>query len=405
MDRRDFLKLTGKTVAAIGMSEMILEMLLSNLRTTAFAATSQEPVVIVLQLSGGNDGLNTIIPYTSGVYYDQRPTLFYKQSDVLAINDQIGFHPSLKGMKKIFDENNLAIIQGVGYPKPDHSHFRSQEIWQTGVSEQIERTGWLGRYLDITNADKYPLRGLSVGSSSKIFLAKNNEVPTIGNPQSFKFLMNGLSKEEQNRRNAFFQNMYDNASEENLKAVGQKGIAAIKSSIELNGNVIYKKNDNPYHDSLGTQLSFIAQCISSNLATKTYFLQAGGFDDHQDEKQQQGEILSNLDDNLSAFYQDLKQRNILDRVVLVIHSEFGRRVAENASGGTDHGTAASVFVIGGNVHGGVYGDHPDMTKLDDGDLRYLIDFRSVYGTILDNWLHVPSKDIFFGKNFENLNFI
>jgi uncharacterized protein (DUF1501 family) len=307
----------------------------------------------------------------------------------------------------MYDEGKLGIIEGVGYPNPDRSHFRASEIWQTANPEKIDQTGWLGRYLDVANEQKYPLLGLSIGSTSKIFLAKNNYVPTINDIRRFKFVMD-VGEDEEQRRNYYFDKMYRNMKDDNMIKIAKKGMAALKASNEVNAVLRYETPQSLYPEGneFAQQLSFIAQCVSSPLGTKAYFIETGGYDEHENEKSNHMQVLTTLDQAVYAFYQDLKQKGLLDRVVVLIYSEFGRRIKENASGGTDHGSAGPVFVFGGKVKGGLYGDYPNFNKIDDvGDFQHAVDFRSIYASILEKWMKIPAKDVLLGQSFELLPFL
>jgi uncharacterized protein (DUF1501 family) len=409
MDRRDFLKLSGKTAAALGMSNLLLDFFLSEFNAIphALANGNDQPAIVTIYLSGGNDGISTVIPYTDAAYYDNRPTLAYQPEEVIPLDARIGFHPSLKGLKNIYDDGKLALIEGVGYDNSSRSHFRGAEIWETAMPDTFAPTGWLGRYLDVVNDQKYPLMGLSIGATSKIFVAENNQVPTIGDIRNFKFVM-GVSKEQEEKRNFHFEKIYRGMKEDHMKNVAEKGVAALKASSVVNSVVGYQDINDPYpkNNYFANQLGFISQCISSQLNTKSYFVQTGGYDEHDNERRAHGPIMNMLDQAVYGFYQDLKQKGILDRVVILIYSEFGRRIKENGNGGTDHGAAGPVFVIGGKVKGGLYGEYPNFNKLDIvGDFKYSVDFRSVYATILDKFMQTPSKDILYGKTFENLPFL
>jgi uncharacterized protein (DUF1501 family) len=408
MNRREFLKLSAKGIVALGLSETVLELLAESLGQAAIVNASAigKRSLVVVQLTGGNDGINTIVPYGNGAYYDFRPTVSYKQSEILPINEMIGFQSSLDGFRNIYNEGKLAIIQGVGYPDPNRSHFRAQEIWQTAAPGSFEKTGWLGRYLDLVNGQGDPLAALAVGSPSSVFYSAKNEVALINDVRSFRITMN-LKKEEESKRDMLIENMYRNSSAL-LTTISQHGISAIKASKKLTQTVQYKEASSlfPSKSGFSQKLSFIADCIQSKLDTKVYFTDYSGFDEHEGERSTHANLLRTLDKNIYAFYQDLKLRGILDQTIVLFYSEFGRRIKENGSGGTDHGTAAPVFIMGGNVKGGVYGENPNFNNLDVyGDFLHEIDFRSVYATLLDQWLGVPSKDILFGKSYENLQFI
>jgi uncharacterized protein (DUF1501 family) len=405
MNRRQFLKNSAKAIAALGMSGTVFEIMAEALGAVPAAAASPagKRSLVVVQLTGGNDGINTVVPYGIGAYYDYRPTISYKQSEVLPINQTIGFQSAMSGFKKMYDEGNLAIIQGVGYPEPDRSHFRAQEIWQTAAPETFERTGWLGRYLDMANEKSDPLAALSVGQTSSIFYSALHDVPLVEDVRNFRFVMN-LKEQEEAKRAALIDNMYRRA-DANLSGVSEHGLAAIDASKALTSIVKYKEPSElfPSKNAISQRLSFIADCIESSLNTKVYYTEYGSFDEHEGERNTHANLLRTLDQNIYAFYEELKRRNLLDKVTVLFYSEFGRRIKENGSAGTDHGTAGPVFVLGGQVKGGVYGEHPNFGLLDVyGDFMHVIDFRSVYATLLEEWLGVPSKEILLGKSYEKL---
>lgn len=365
-------------------------------------------VLVVIQLSGGNDGINTLIPWGQGAYYDARPTLAIGQKEVLPLGNSVGLHPNLVQLHRLFEQGKLAVIQGVGYPKPDRSHFRSMEIWQTAVPEKIVPSGWLARYAETSLAkDPYPLKLVTVGSgTSKAFLSESLQVPSIQSLDSFRLFDPKRSAPELNRLNQAFLDMYaPNRQAEQVRVTSAFGRGAYDSAqalLSLTGSYINKVQ---YPNSaFARDLQLVAKLLAGGSGTRVFYVQLGGFDDHEKEKEQHAKLLKDLDDGVGAFYADLEQQGLADKVVSVAFSEFGRRVKENGSGGTDHGTAAPVLVWGGRVKGGLYGEYPSLTKLDNGDLYYSVDFRSVYGTLLDQWLDGDSKEV-LGGNFEKLGFI
>lgn len=405
LTRRDFIKKGGLAFLVLGIAGP-----LGAWNWQEVIGSEGDPggqILVVVQLSGGNDGLNTVIPYGEGVYYDNRPTLGIRQKDVLPLNGQLGLHPSLTGLKSLFDKGKLAIINGVGYPNPNRSHFRSMDIWQTAAPDKNVPTGWLGRYLDLTqDRNANPLKALSVGSSSKIFLAQKSDAPAIANAASFTMMIEGAQAERERRMNAI-QQMYKQA-EGPFQLAGVRGITALDAADKIHKIVQDQQKlaeqGYPKNSRFAEQLQLIGKLIGAGTGTKAYFTQLGGFDDHAREQEQHARLLKEMDGSLSAFFADLDKRGLANRTAVLIYSEFGRRLKENASGGTDHGTAAPVFVLGGSVKGGLYGQLPSLTTLDNGDLKYAVDFRSVYATMLDRCLQVPSKEI-LGGTFENMNFI
>lgn len=369
----------------------------------------KSPVLVVVQLSGGNDGMNTVIPYGLGGYFDARPTLKVTEDEVLALNGQIGLHPSLVGLHEMYKNGKLAVIQGVGYPNPDRSHFRSMDIWETAVPEKLSHSGWLGRYVQSSlGTVRNPLKAVQVGNNaSKVFNGDQVNVPVIQTMETFNFLDPKTPVADQNRIAKAFLDMYDPERQgEQLKVTCQRGIDAYNSveaihslSPDYQNKVEYPKGN------FAKDLQLVAKMLAGKSGTRVFYVQLGGFDDHAQEKEQHASLLKELDLGLQAFYQDLEAQDLESEVVTMAFSEFGRRVKENGSGGTDHGTAAPVFVLGGNVKGGLYGVYPSLTDLDrNGDLKYEVDFRSVYYTLMDGWLKGDAVGV-LGKSYEKLQFI
>lgn len=407
--RRDFLKKGGFGMLMLSMAGP-LAAVQEGLAAKPAAASGAGNVLVVLQLSGGNDALNTVAPYGMGAYYDSRPGLAIPQKDVLRLDNKLGLHPFLKEIKKLYDRKQVAVINGVGYPNPNRSHFRSLEIWQTGVPERSDlETGWVGRYLDETQKrGENPLAALAIGWESKILLAKHINAPTIIDVNNFKLLMRErTSAQEQASRLEAFRSLYGAGDAGVLADVRSKGQAALDTADLVQGKLvsIRKSEGYPKSSRLTAQLSLIAQLIEANLGTRVFVAEMSNFDDHAREKELHGGLLRELDGTIGAFFADLEARKLGDRVTMVLFSEFGRRVRENASGGTDHGTAGTMLVIGNKVRGGLYGEMPSLTSLDiHGDQKYAVDFRSVYATLLERWLHAPSQDI-LGRRFEQLTFL
>ncbi|MBL0386395.1 DUF1501 domain-containing protein [Tumebacillus sp. ITR2] len=406
--RRDFVVKGGLGLLALGLTGPLGLLEWDKHIAQIASAATPDNILVVVQLSGGNDGLNTVIPHAQGVYYDNRPSLAIEQKNALHLDKNFGLHPSLTNLKKIYDGGKLAILNGVGYPNPNRSHFRSMEIWQTAVPDKLDvQTGWLGRYLDLTTtSDKNPVAALTVGAGSKVFLAKKNDAPMITYPDMFKLVVRKASVTDKQRRLEAFTNMYTKTPDPLLSLVTAKGKTAIKASDKIQSapRLTTSSSGYPAGSAFGNHLELIAQFIGAGLPTRTYFTMLDGFDDHSNEKDEHALALKEFDNALGAFYDDLVKRGVANRVTVLVYSEFGRRVKENASNGTDHGTAGPVFVLGQGVKGGLYGQMPSLTQLDSGDLKYTVDFRSVYSTLLDKWLNAPSKDV-LGSSFETLKFL
>ena len=360
---------------------------------------SSDRVLVLVNLQGGNDGINCIIPYGNPQYYQLRPTLGVARGDVLAIDDQLGFNPAMRSLKALYDKGSVAIVQGVGYPNPDHSHFRSSEIWQTGVPDRYERTGWLGRYLDDADLPQSNLfNGVAIAQMlPEALIANKTDVPAIAQLSGYGLSSdrNRLAKstyEELVRDGRFpFQSPY-------LAHVAQIEDHAQRGSEELPKLLAGYTTGASYPATpLGRSLALAAQIVGSRTRTRVLYVQHGSFDTHVSQKGTHDRLLGELSDALAAFYSDLASHGNDQRVLTMTFSEFGRRLAENASRGTDHGEASPLFLVGGGVKGGLYGTLPDLFDTNMGNLRYSTDFRSVYATVLERWFGRASEPILGGR--------
>lgn len=401
---------------------------------TQIATGKDNTILVVLQMAGGNDGINTVVPYASDHYHQARPHLALGADQILKINDQIALHGALTGFKGLYDAGHLSIIQGIGYPNPNRSHFRSTEIWQTASdSERIEKYGWLGRYFDNACAGADPAVGVAIGNQlPEAFFARQPKGIVFNNPQNYRFVSGehkhmgepDLTEESYKKLNEL--EMSGPAPEENsggtiaslpagmpmqggraVDFITRTALDAQLSSDEVRGIAARVKNQAEYPASqLGTSLSLVARLIGGGLPTRVYYASQGGYDTHTNQTYTQQRLLQDLGDSLQALVTDLKAQGNFSRVVVMTFSEFGRRVAENASGGTDHGAAAPMFVIGNQVKAGLLGRYPSLAPADlfQGDIRYNVDFRSVYAGLLENWLKTPSVPI-LGRQFEVLKVV
>lgn len=365
-------------------------------------------VLVMVQLSGGNDGLNTVIPYGFGGYFDARPTLKITDKEVLALDNRTGFHPSLTGLNDLYSQGKVAVIQGVGYPQPDHSHFRSMEIWQTAEPEKIIRSGWLSRYMESSlSGVRNPLKAIQIGGSgSKAFLSNTLQVPVIQSIETYSLFDPKTPQMQRARISQAFLDMYDPSRQAtSLKVACTYGAAAYQSveAIQSLTGTYANKVEYP-KTSFARDLQTVSKLLAGGSGTRVFYVQLGGFDDHAQEKAQHAKLLKDLDEGLKAFYEDLMAQDLQDRVMTMTFSEFGRRVKENGSGGTDHGTAGPVLVMGGRVQGGLYGLQPSLTDLDNGDLKYAIDFRSLYYTVIEDWLKGDAKSV-LGRTYERIPFV
>jgi len=328
--------------------------------------------LVMITLYGGNDGLNTVIPYADAAYHDARPELSYAPDQVLHLDGALGLNPGMKNFKRLFDAKRLAIVRGVGYPKPDHSHFRSMDIWQTGQPDSPGTTGWLGRWLDATGGD--PRHAVSFEPVLPPLLAGANTagaaVPLTG---GFT-----LAKAVQAACTGFG---HASPGESPLQARAARAFADL---VEVDAMVhgVASAGPGKTDGALARQLDLVARCVEAGVATRVFSVSLGGFDTHADEKDTQQRLLGELDTAVGSFVDRMARTEAGRRVVVAIYSEFGRRVRANASQGTDHGTASDLFVLGAPVRGGFHGAQPSLADLDAGDLKYTTDFRDVYATLL-----------------------
>jgi len=355
-------------------------------------------VLVVINFQGGNDGLNTVVPFGNPDYYRYRPSIGIPPSDVLRIDEAVGLNPNLAPFKRLYDAGKVAIVQGVGYPDPDHSHFRSTEIWQTATPKSYATTGWVGRYLDEAGLPKDNLfNGVALANVlPELMIAQNTDVPAIDALRGY-----GLNSDRNSgSRDAFHEFARDTTvpfRSPYLAHVAEIEDHAQRGAQELPKLVAGYKTQAAYPaTALGRSLALAAQIVGSKLGTRVVYVQHGSFDTHVTQKQTQDRLLADFGSAIAAFYDDLAAHGNDGRVLTMTFSEFGRRVAENASRGTDHGEAAPVFLIGGGVKGGLYGDHPDLARLNMGNLAFTTDFRSVYATVLERWLGRPSLAIVGG---------
>jgi uncharacterized protein (DUF1501 family) len=398
-NRRQFLAAAAGSLPLISLSPGAPRFL-----RAAAEAPSQQPdrVLVVVQLSGGNDGLNTIVPFTDDLYYRLRPTLAVPKDQVLKIDDRLGFHPALAGLAKLLEAGRLSIVQGVGYPQPNRSHFESMDIWHTAQADPSRRTvGWLGRYLDTTQGQSVDAPALHLGPEKQplALAALAVQSPSIQSLERFRL----EQADSEPVRGALESSLAAerSAPDDLLRFAQASTTAAVTSSRRVEA-ALGKYWAAAYPQSgLAARLKTVAQLIDAGSSTRIYYVALDGFDTHSLQGDAHAGLLTQLGGALQAFYDDLAQHGHARRVLSVCFSEFGRRVKENASRGTDHGAAAPLLLAGGQVKPGLLGVHPSLTDLDDGDLKHHTDFRRVYAAILEHWLGQPSQPI-LGAAFEPL---
>lgn len=366
MNRRNFLTLTGTFTGGL----LVLPDFLHAFGSQNNLITGEQCIVFV-QLNGGNDGLNTFIPYDNPLYYDLRTKIALNKDVVVGKNKGMAFHPSLKDFAQMQQNGDLTVIQNVGYPEPIRSHFRSQEIWQTATdSDKYINEGWLGRYLDLQCNGHLATAGINLDSIDNLALkGMEPNFITVKDPNRFKV----KSDKDENIT------LSDNPQLDFVRKIAN---SVTEGSDEIQKALAKSKTEISYPKTgLSKNLEWIARLIKGNLNSKVYYTSLGGFDTHDNQLAIHEKRLTDLNDALFTFYQDLKQAQLMQNVTVVVFSEFGRRVRDNGNG-TDHGTAAPMFIIGGNNKGTILGNNPNLSDLDNGDLKHEIDFRSVYASLL-----------------------
>lgn len=399
MKRRDFLR--NSAFAAAGT--FMIPAFMKPFEAFALDELSGYKNLVVVQLSGGNDGLNTIVPYGNDIYYQMRSGIAIKPQDIIKLNDLQGLHPNLAPLKELYDQGWMSIINDVGYPNPDRSHFRSMDIWQTGSdASQYLSTGWIGRYLD-SNCEtcKSPYTAIEVDDSLSLAMkGAHKKGIAVKDPATLY----------RNTNEPFFKEMVnsnkDHLDEDNLGYLYKTMIETSSSADYIqNTSKLYKSKYIYPNTPFSNQLKTVSKFICSGLKTKIYYVSLSGFDTHVNQNNQQDRLFKQYAEGINAFIKDLQQNSKLDDTLVMTFSEFGRRVAQNASKGTDHGTANNLFLFGGKLKKkGIFNAAPDLANLDNGDLKFQVDFRQVYGTILDKWLDVNNEQV-LNKHFNTLDFI
>jgi uncharacterized protein (DUF1501 family) len=395
--RRTFLQ-----KSALASSSVFVPQFLQGLNPQSISDKTGKSLVVI-QWSGGNDGLNTLVPFQNDLYYKNRPSIAIQKNKVLKLNDELGFNPIMPEMRELYDQGLLSIINNVGYPNPDRSHFRSMDIWHTASdSNEYLTTGWLGRYLDKYANEKMAYNALEVDDTLSLALkGKYNNGFAASNPERLKNAAN------RKFHKAIVQHHHEHDHDENVAYLYKTLIDTQDSANYLHKqSKIYTTKVKYPKSAIAKELKLIADLIISGTNTEIYYANMGGFDTHANQKSQQERRLKEYSQAVAAFIKDLKQNDKLDDTLVMTFSEFGRRVKQNASRGTDHGAANNVYLMGGKLKkAGIYNEAPNLGDLDKGDLIYSIDFRQIYATILKNWLGVKSKPVLGGQQFKTLDFI
>ncbi|MGB6521336.1 MAG: DUF1501 domain-containing protein [Candidatus Cybelea sp.] len=397
MRRSNFLLAAVSGLAVVANSEHVFARALAQTPLPGLPGAEGRCLVLI-NLYGGNDGLNCVVPHGDDRYYQLRQGLAIDRSSVLAIDKNVGLNPGMRSLKALYDKGSVAIVQGVGYPNPDHSHFRSTEIWQTASPESYQHTGWLGRYFDGAGLARENLfKGVAVSKVlPEVLVSDRTDIPAVPGINQYSMIADSNAV----ARDAFSRQARDQRlpfASPYLAHVMEIEADAQRSSEELPKLIAGYKTKATYPSTgLGRSLALAAQIVGSNLGTKAIYIEHGSFDTHVNQKMTQNQLLLQFSNAIGAFYDDLAAHGNDRRVLTLTFSEFGRRIEENGSRGTDHGEASPLFLIGGGVRGGLYGALPDLSATNMGNVRYSVDFRSVYATVLERWLGRPSAPVLNG---------
>jgi uncharacterized protein (DUF1501 family) len=405
LTRRSFLKSSSMIALGAGVPSFLS-------KTAAQAPLADRPgardtILVVVQLTGGNDGLNTVIPFADPEYARLRPTLRQPTAQIRRINDQMGLHPSLNGLADLLQDQSLCIVQGVGYPNPSQSHFRSMDIWQAASTERDLTEGWIGKALrHVPAASSFHLAGIN--ETAPLALSGSPvRVPSITSLADFQLRLEAAGNADRRAQQRVIETSAAPAGASApgslLDFVQRTAVNTYASSRRLQELSRTYEPRVPYPSSpLANHLRLAAQLIDAGLGARLFYVTLDGFDTHAGQAGPHANLLREMSEAVTAFYRDMSQRGHRDRLLIMTFSEFGRRARENGSRGTDHGSAAPMFLVGGRVKSGLVGAHPSLTNLEDGNLRHHTDFRQVYATLLDSWLGVPSRQV-MGQEFQHID--
>ncbi|HEV2137888.1 MAG TPA: DUF1501 domain-containing protein [Nitrososphaerales archaeon] len=412
IDRRTFLKQLAVEAGAVpsltpfSYGPAVMEAVPGS---QSVLSNANNRTLLVVQLGGGNDGINTVVPYSQQAYYQARPTLALQPNELLQIDGNVGLHPSMGGLMTLLKSHNAAILQGVGYANPNRSHFESTVIWESGSTDNSLAGGWLGRYLDAAKRTDPRVTAVNMGGFVPLTLTG--------------WTSRGLSMDSLDRFRVFPTPTAETETldEDTIKLMNEVACTACQEYSSLIGAMMqagldataasdtiakaasnYKTNAKYPQDDFGNRMKLAAEIAGSNLNPKIVYVELGGFDTHTNQKGQQADLLKTLSDGIAAFYQDMSDKGRANDTLIMTFSEFGRRVQENGNRGTDHGTAEPLFAVGGKVSSNLYGTTPSLTDLDQGDIKYGIDFREFYASVLDDWLGVDSS-VILGQKYNKLS--
>src|SRR5438105_2414643 len=381
-----------------------------SLEGSHIAQSANGRTLIVVQMAGGNDGLNTVVPFGDSLYHQMRPTLAITDARVLPLDTRLGLHPNLAPLKSVWDSGHLAIVEGVGYPNQSLSHFQAMDIWQTLDLNGVGSQGWLGKLVSgWVDQDGHPFKALDIGVQTAQALSSiSAPVPTVASVNTYRVYPDPADPDNGNARLQALMKLYNSYPETSPYAalLDTTALSAQDGSKQLrNADAQYQAAVTYPQGPFAAGLKILAEAIVQGLGLRVGYVTLGGFDTHANQQITHNTLMKTLADGLATFYSDLSKHGKADNVVVMTWSEFGRRVEENGSQGTDHGTAAPMFVLGNPVNKGVFGEPPSLSNLDNnGNLKYTTDFRSIYATILDRWLGASSHDV-LGGSFGSQNFL
>lgn len=410
--RRNFLR-GGAAIVSLGAAPASLlkgAIAFAQQNPAYVAAESSGKILILVQLAGGNDGLATVVPMGDGRYQSARRTLAAAEEQLLPIEAGFGFAPQLVGMKGLWDAGKLAVVRGVGYPEQNYSHFKSMAIWEAGDPKLALDNGWLGRTLEAMESEQHdPFFGFNVGSTTPPELRSSRiSIPSVRSPGDYGVKVKGQAAPSNDPRTATLLKLYEQYPADSPYGVLLETTAdtAVQSAAQLAEAATRYQPAVAYPESsFGQGLQLLAETIIGGLGIRVGHITLGGFDTHNNQADEHADLLTTLDEGLAAFQADLDAQGRADEVIVLTWSEFGRRVDENANGGTDHGSASCAFVIGSSVKRGLYGDQPSLAQLiDQGNLQYTTDFRSIYATVIERWMGIPAEPLLGGR-WEALSFV
>jgi uncharacterized protein (DUF1501 family) len=400
LNRRDFLTRTLQASSLLAVGSMVPQFLVN---TAHAAEVGKDTVLVVLEMTGGNDGLNMVIPYGDDLYHKARPTLRYTKEQVIKVDDHIGLHPALKPMETLLNNKQLAIVQGIGYPNPDRSHFESMDRWHSADPSLKTKTGWMARSSTELQGQSGGVPGIQIGPE-KLPLALRGApsgVASIRDDKSFKIDL-GTHDPKAHQKLLDSLSQPDKSDKDSLLSFVQRRQVQTYTTIDRLKKVLAKlapQGQFP-QNSLGSKMELIGHLISNDFGTRLFYVAIDGFDTHSGQKEAHQRLFTDVSTAIASLFQRLQQTGHDKRVLVMTFSEFGRRVQENNTG-TDHGAGSCLFVAGPGVKGGLVGKHPSLSDLDNGDLKHHTDFRKLYATLLDGWLGCESKAV-LGQKFDHI---